>query len=79
MKKEHERLVDAKGLICPEPVMMLHSAVRDAKKGEVIKVLSTDPASKRDIEKFCQFLNHTLIDLSEQDDLFVFRIRKGGG
>jgi len=52
--------LDTKGLICPEPVMMLHGAVRDADKGDIIRVIATDPSTERDIAKFCQFLGHTL-------------------
>ena len=70
-------LVDARGLICPEPVMMLHAAVRDAASGDLIKVLATDPASERDIEKFCHFLNHGLVSTEKEGQLITFIIRKG--
>lgn len=58
--------VNAKGLICPEPVMMLHSAVRDAGPGDVIEVLATDPTTRRDIQQFCDFLGHGLLEVKEE-------------
>lgn len=64
---EHQHHLDTKGLTCPEPVMLLHGAIRDAKKGEVIKVEATDPSTLRDIPKFCQFLGHTLLGQCEAD------------
>ena len=70
--------VDAKGLICPEPVMMLHTAVRDAEPGDVIKVEATDPTTKRDIQQFCDFLGHALLELDESDELLLFYIQKAG-
>jgi len=76
--KEETTQVDARGLICPEPVMMLHSAVRDAEAGGLIKMLATDPASERDVEKFCRFLNHELVSFIKEGELFSFLIRKGG-
>jgi tRNA 2-thiouridine synthesizing protein A len=52
--------LDTSGLLCPEPVMMLHSAIRDLAAGDCIEVLATDPSTQRDIPKFCQFLGHQL-------------------
>ncbi len=72
-----EIIVDAKGLICPEPVMMLHTAVRDAQPGQTITLLSTDPASERDVEKFCRFLNHSLIRVEKVEELWTFVLQKG--
>lgn len=53
--------LDTTGLICPEPVMMLHQAIRKANSGDVIEVIATDPATTRDIPNFCRHLGHGLI------------------
>lgn len=53
--------LDTQGLICPEPVMLLHQAVRKARSGACIEVIATDPSSQRDIPKFCLHLGHTLV------------------
>lgn len=53
--------LDAIGLLCPEPVMMLHVEMRKLKSGEILKVRATDPSTERDIPKFCQFLGHRLL------------------
>jgi tRNA 2-thiouridine synthesizing protein A len=68
--------VDARGLLCPEPIMMLHGAVRDAGPGEVIRVLATDPSTVRDISQFCEFLGHELVAHSQQREQFIFYVRK---
>ena len=73
------KIVDARGLICPEPVMMLHSAVRDSESGSLIKVLATDPSADRDITKFCDFLNHELVEKLNSEGELSFLIRKGQG
>jgi len=57
---DHE--LDTRGLLCPEPVMMLHQSIRSAEAGACIKVVATDPSTQRDIPKFCGFLGHTLVD-----------------
>ena len=53
--------LDACGLLCPEPVMMLHKIVRTMQSGELLAVQATDPSTQRDIPKFCQFLGHILV------------------
>ncbi|MDN6275236.1 sulfurtransferase TusA [Psychrobacter sp.] len=66
--------LDTQGLICPEPVMMLHRVIRKADSGEVIEILATDPATTRDIPNFCRHLGHELIHqetLAEDADLSV--------
>ena len=59
--------LDTRGLICPEPVMMLHKVIRKAEGGDVIEIFATDPASTRDIPNFCHHLGHELL-LSETVD-----------
>ncbi len=78
MSAEHdyEHLLDTRGLSCPEPVMMLHGAVRDAGAGERIKILASDPSTERDIPKFCQFLGHELVSAGKEDEVFVYYVKK---
>ncbi|KZZ59094.1 sulfurtransferase TusA, partial [Oleiphilus sp. HI0123] len=62
----HQHLLDTQGLYCPEPVMMLHSKIDEMQSGDVVKVIASDPATQRDIPKFCQFLGHELLDQSQE-------------
>ncbi len=71
---DHE--LDARGLYCPEPVMLLHRAVRDMGAGELLRVYATDPSTERDIPRFCDFLGHTLVSAVQRDDEFHYVIRK---
>ncbi len=68
--------LDARGLFCPEPVMMLHNQIRDMQLGEVVEVLATDPSTKRDFLKFCNFLDQELLSSDEEEGVLRFRIRK---
>lgn len=68
--------LDTCGLYCPEPVMMLHNAVRDVAVGDVIVVVATDPATTRDIPKFCTFLGHTLLSREDGEGRYVYRVQK---
>ncbi|NYS79196.1 MULTISPECIES: sulfurtransferase TusA [Halomonadaceae] len=55
-------VLDTSGLYCPEPIMLMHNKVRDMTSGQVLKVIATDPATTRDVPKFCQFLGHELLE-----------------
>lgn len=67
--------LDTTGLYCPEPIMLMHNKVRDMQPGEVLKVIASDPATTRDVPKFCHFLGHELIHHQEIDDRFIFLLR----
>jgi tRNA 2-thiouridine synthesizing protein A len=69
--------MDARGLFCPEPVMLLHNRIEDINEGQILKVVATDPSTTRDIPRFCQFLNHELLESAEKDGEFLFFIRRG--
>lgn len=69
-------LLDARGLFCPEPVMLLHKKVREVQRGQRIQVLATDPSTERDIAKFCNFLDHKLLEAKQVDNEFHFLIEK---
>ena len=72
-----DHVLDASGLLCPEPVMMLHNLIRDVETGEVIQIIATDPSTERDIPKFCNFLGHQLIEKKNQESSFLYWVKKG--
>ena len=78
MSIKPDHILDATGLYCPEPVMLLHNQIRDMAVGETVQVLATDPSSQRDIPKFCVFLGHELLEQDEFDGNFRYLLRKQG-
>ena len=69
--------LDATGLFCPEPVMLLHKKIREMAAGDILEVVATDPSTQRDIPKFCTFLEHELLEQRESGEgEFFYRIRK---
>ncbi len=71
-----DKVLDASGLLCPEPVMLLHQSVRKMQVGETLEVIATDPSTQRDIPKFCHFLGHNLLSQSEDGGVFTYLIKK---
>lgn len=69
--------MDARGLFCPEPVMLLHTKMAQMQVGDLLEVVATDPSTQRDIPKFCRFLGHDLVEESNNDQCYHYLIRKG--
>lgn len=76
MNSEIDKILDTSGLLCPEPVMMLHKAVKELADGGVIKVIATDPSTTRDVPKFCHFLGYELIKQEADEKSYFYYIKK---
>ncbi|MCD8552065.1 MAG: sulfurtransferase TusA [Shewanella xiamenensis] len=69
--------LDALGLRCPEPVMMVRKTVRQMAQGETLLIVADDPATTRDIPSFCEFMDHTLIASETNQTPYQYLIKKG--
>ncbi|TPG57921.1 sulfurtransferase TusA [Ewingella americana] len=69
--------LDAVGLRCPEPVMMVRKTVRGMKNGETLLVIADDPATTRDIPGFCRFMEHTLLAADTEQLPYRYLLAKG--
>ncbi len=75
----HKEL-DARGLMCPLPILKAKKALSDMHSGEVLKVLATDPGSLRDFQAFARQTGNDLLDQqtvqSDGRDEFVHLLRR---
>jgi tRNA 2-thiouridine synthesizing protein A len=69
--------LDARGLICPEPLMLARNRLRAMAKGEVLLIRATDPSTVRDFTNLCRFMGHELMDHRQEDGEYLFRIKRG--
>ena len=69
--------IDATGLVCPEPLMIVRNKVREMTSGEVLFVLATDPSTERDFANFCRFMGHEMVAREHVGDEYRYLIRKG--
>ena len=56
-----DQQLDALGLRCPEPVMMIRLTIRKMQPGQTLLITADDPATTRDIPAFCRFMDHELL------------------
>ncbi|WP_241608426.1 sulfurtransferase TusA [Rosenbergiella epipactidis] len=75
--ENYDQLLDTCGLRCPEPVMLVRKMVRSMQDGQVVKIIADDPATKRDIPGFCEFMEHTLLTAQSTEMPYVFFVKKG--
>lgn len=73
--------IDARGLHCPEPLMLVKNKIRELTGGDVLHILATDPTTERDFEHFCQFMKHDYLGVDRDGwqgdgDVLQFWIRK---
>ncbi len=79
MKEQFESAdhqLDAIGLRCPEPVMMVRKNIRNIAIGETLLVTADDPSTTRDIPSFCRFMEHELVAQQCQHTPYQYLIRK---
>ncbi len=69
--------LDAVGLRCPEPVMMVRKRIRTMDDGETLLIQADDPSTTRDIPSFCRFMDHTLVASETEQAPYRYLIRKG--
>ncbi|MCE4599989.1 MAG: sulfurtransferase TusA family protein [Desulfurococcales archaeon] len=60
-------VVDARGMACPGPITKLVRAYRNAKNGDIIEVVATDPGFKPDVEAWVKRTGNELVELKEGD------------
>ncbi|MCC5825974.1 sulfurtransferase TusA [Alkalimonas sp.] len=69
--------LDALGLRCPEPVMMIRLAIRKMAVGETLLIIADDPATTRDIPSFCRFMDHQLLASDTTELPYRYLVKKG--
>ncbi|MEW5786838.1 MAG: sulfurtransferase TusA family protein [Pseudomonadota bacterium] len=73
---EAKEVLDARGLNCPLPILRTKKTLNTLQSGEVLKVVSTDPGSLKDMVAFCAQTGNTLLSSQKAGSDFEFVIRK---
>ncbi len=76
MTIKEDRILDAKGLNCPLPILKTKVLLNKMQAGEILYVEATDPHSVIDFEAYCARTDHKLLNIEEEKKLFKFYIRR---
>ncbi len=71
-----DKVLDAKGLNCPLPILKAKQALKDVPAGGTLEILSTDPGSVADFQAFVLITGNELLEHSEEDGVYTFLIKK---
>lgn len=69
-------VIDARGLLCPLPVLRLRKRMRALGSGETITLLADDPAAIVDVPHFCAEAGHTLVETRDEGSAQAYTVRK---
>ncbi|MBT2615822.1 sulfurtransferase TusA family protein [Peribacillus frigoritolerans] len=72
-----DKVLDAKGLACPMPIVKTRKAMNDLQTGQVLEIHVTDKGAKADLAAWSKSGGHELVETAEENDILKFWIRKG--
>lgn len=68
--------LDARGLLCPLPVLRANKVLRGLAIGDELQIVATDPSAPADFRSFCEAAGHDLVDSHEEEGAFFITLRK---
>ncbi|WP_409305583.1 sulfurtransferase TusA family protein [Peribacillus sp. SCS-155] len=71
------KILDAKGLACPMPIVKTKKAINELESGQVLEVHATDKGARADMTAWAKSTGHELVRHEEENDVLKFWIKKG--
>lgn len=70
------KTIDARGLSCPQPVLMTLDGIKAGKEDEIIVMVDND-GSKENVSRAASSRGWTVAEIDEKEGVFNVKIRKG--
>ncbi|SFL90475.1 TusA-related sulfurtransferase [Gracilibacillus orientalis] len=70
------KVLDAKGLACPMPIVRTKKAMNELETGEILEIQATDKGAKSDLAAWAKSGGHELLKDTEENDVLKFWIKK---
>ncbi len=74
---EIKETLDAKGLLCPMPILKAAKIMKGFAPGDVLEVFADDEGAIEDFPAWCDQTGNKFLKHEEKDDYFVFYLQKG--
>ncbi len=71
-----DKELDARGLNCPLPILKTKKSLADMASGQVLKVVSTDCGSVKDMQAFSNQTGNELLSSTEENGEYIFLMKK---
>ncbi|MFE0556617.1 sulfurtransferase TusA family protein [Paenibacillus sp. NPDC058910] len=72
-----DKVLDAKGLACPMPIVKTKKEMKDMESGQVLEIHTTDQGAKSDLAAWAKSTGNELLDHQEDDGVLKFWVKKG--
>ncbi|HJV57435.1 MAG TPA: sulfurtransferase TusA family protein [Methylomirabilota bacterium] len=71
-----DRQIDCTGLFCPMPIVKTREAMTQMVVGEILEMLSDDPAAEADMRSWSRSAGHDLLEVGRSGHVYRFVVRK---
>ena len=75
---EFDQELDTRGLQCPLPVLKTRLAMDGLQAGEVLRVVSTDAGSLKDMPAFAKLTKNALLGSRVEGEDYIYYLKKNG-
>ncbi|RFU69256.1 sulfurtransferase TusA family protein [Peribacillus saganii] len=72
-----DKVLDAKGLACPMPIVKTKKAMNEIESGQVLEIHATDKGAKADLSAWAKSTGNELLKHEEESNVLKFWIKKG--
>jgi len=69
--------LDATGLQCPGPIMMLYRQMQGLQEGQTVRISATDPGFRRDVGAWAESTGNSLLSLEQEGGVITAVLSKG--
>jgi tRNA 2-thiouridine synthesizing protein A len=70
------KTLDARGTLCPLPVIRAQKTIQEVPVGEILEIVATDDGSVGDIPAWAKNVGHELVAYSQDADIHKFLVRR---
>ncbi|OGP82561.1 MAG: hypothetical protein A2Z08_06395 [Deltaproteobacteria bacterium RBG_16_54_11] len=71
-----KKTLDCIGLYCPEPLFQTREQIDSIAVGDILEVLSDDPAAEEDLKRFAKRTGNELLAFENREGKLRFLIKK---
>jgi tRNA 2-thiouridine synthesizing protein A len=71
-----DKQIDCTGLYCPMPIVKTREAIQQMREGQLLEMLSDDPASEADMKSWTRITGNELLAIDRHEAVFRFVVRK---
>ena len=75
-EESFEKVIDVRGLYCPEPVFRTKIEIEKLGIGSKLKIIAYDPEAEEDRTRWAETTGHNLLSVQKKDNELEFAIKK---